>query len=165
MSDSGFHLTPVDIRAQEFTRALFGYERAGVEDFRTRVAEELERLIRERATMEERLNSFREQLKAYRDREKAINDALVLAQQLRAETEQAAARSAELAVSEARARADAVVGEARSREEEVRRDIEQAHRQFSAYIASFRLLLERQLSELDALEAHERDGSPPRPDQ
>ena len=45
-----FHLTPIDVRAQEFRRATLGYERARVEDFRERVAEEMERLLRERAT-------------------------------------------------------------------------------------------------------------------
>jgi DivIVA domain-containing protein len=162
MTDPGFHLTPVDVRAQEFHRSLRGYEPAAVEEFRQRVAEELERLLRERAQLDERLTQFREQLKAFREREKALNEALVSAQQLRADTQEAARREAELVVREARAQADQILQEARGAESAVRRDIEAAQRQFTGYVAAFRTLLERYLSEVDALEAHRGDGSPPR---
>lgn len=162
MTDAGFHLTPVDIRAQEFHRSLRGYDPASVEEFRQRIADEVERLLRERAQMEERLQSFREQLKTFREREKALNEALVAAQLLRADTEQAARREAELLVREARAQGDQMLQEARAAEQAVRRDMEGAQRQFTAYLAGFRTLLERYLSEVDALEAHRQDGSPPR---
>ncbi len=162
MTDAGFHVTPVDIRAQEFHRALRGYHPASVEEFRQRVAEEVERLLRERVQLEERLQSSREQLKAFREREKALNDALVVAQQLRVDTEQAARREADLVMREARAQAEQIVQQARAAEQAVRRDMEGAQRQFTAYLAGFRTLLERYLSEVDALEAHRQDGAPPR---
>jgi len=156
-----FRLTPADIRAQQFRRGAFGYEVAGVEDFRQRVAEEMERLLRERASLEERLQSFREQLKSFRDREKALNDAIVMAQQVRAEAQEAAKRDSDLAIREAQQEAHALLVEAQTTEAEVRRDIEEAQRQFSAYLVAYRRLLERQLAEVDALAEHERDGSPP----
>ncbi len=156
-----FHLTPVDVRAQEFRRATWGYERPGVEDFRERVAQEMERLLRERMTLEERVQSLREQLKAFREREKALNDALVAAQQLRLETETAARREAEITLREARAQADEIMLLARESEQDVRRDTEASQRHFVAYLTSFRALLERYLAEVDALESQRRDGSPP----
>jgi cell division septum initiation protein DivIVA len=156
-----FRLTPVDVRAQEFRRATLGYERGGVEDFRSRVADEVERLLRERATLEERVHTLREQLKAFREREKALNDALVAAQQLRASTEALARQEADLVLREAQGKADALLAEAREAERDVRRDADEAHRHFSAYLTAFRALLERTLAEIDALEAHERDGSSP----
>jgi DivIVA domain-containing protein len=162
MTDSGFHITPVDIRTQQFHRALRGYDRAGVDEFRERVGDELERLLRERTQMEERLLQFREQLTLFREREKALNEALVAAQQLRADTEQAARREADLVLREARSEAERILQEARGAEQAVRRDMESAHRQFTAYLGAFRTLLERYLSEVDALEAHRGDGSPPR---
>ena len=48
MSDDAFNLTPLDIRKQEFRKTLRGYETLGVEDFQIRVADALERAIRER---------------------------------------------------------------------------------------------------------------------
>ena len=156
-----FRLTPPDVRAQEFRRSAFGYQVAGVEEFRQRVAEELERLLRERAQLDERLQNFREQLKSFREREQALNDAVVMAQQVRADAEQAAKRDADLQIRSAQQEAHALIVEARVTETEVRRDIEEAQRQFSGYLAAFRRLLERHLAEVDALAEHERDGSPP----
>ena len=156
-----FRLTPVDLRAQEFGRSAFGYDRAAVDDFRDRVAAELERLLKERQSLEERVHGLREQLKAYREREKALNDALVAAQQVRADTERIAKQEAELILREARLDGERVLAEARDAERDVRRDTEEAHRHFSAYLAAYRSLLERQLAEVDALETHDRDGSAP----
>lgn len=161
MNDNEFRLTPADIRGQEFRRGAFGYEVAAVEDFRNRMAEELEKLLRERAATEERLHNFREQLKSFREREKALNDAVVMAHQMRADVEQAAKRESEISIREARVKADGLLEEARGVEVSIRHDIEEAQRQFTAYLASFRRLLERQLAEVDALAEHERDGSPP----
>ena len=79
MSDEAFHLTPGDIRAQEFQRVFRGYEPAQVEEFRGRVAEELDRLLRERGKLEERVQNFQEQLRAFRERERAMNEALLAA--------------------------------------------------------------------------------------
>ena len=158
-----FRLTPVDIRAQEFGRRLLGYERAAVDDFRERVAAELERLLKERHSLDDKVQALREQLKAYRDREKALNEALVAAQQARAETERLARHEAELILREARMEGERVLAGARDAERDVRSETEAAHRHFSAYLAAYRNLLERSLAEIDALETHHRDGSAPNP--
>ena len=145
MTEENFFLTPVDIRAQEFRKSLRGYDTGDVDDFRHRVADEMERLLKERVENNDKLQQLREQLKAFREREKALNDALVMAQQLRGETEVAARREADLIAREARLQADATMADARDHERSVRRDIETAQRQFSAYLSSFRSLLERYL--------------------
>src|SRR6266581_1619964 len=53
MTDPAFTLTPLDIRKQEFRKSLRGYDTAGVEDFRMRVADVLERANRERQLLDE----------------------------------------------------------------------------------------------------------------
>jgi DivIVA domain-containing protein len=154
MSQDQFTLTPQDVRAQEFARALRGYDRLEVDAFRTRVADELERLLRERAQFEERARNAQEQLRAFRERERAMNDALLAAQQLRHDAQAAAARDAGMVMREAALDAEKLVERSRVEERLVRERAETAARQFSAYVAAFRLLLERQLAELDVLESH-----------
>jgi DivIVA domain-containing protein len=161
MTEEEFRLTPIDVRAQEFSRTAFGYETASVEDFRERVAAEMERLLKERALQEERMQNLREQLKSLREREKAINDAVMMAQQLREATHKAAQKEVDVIIREAKVKADEIVQEARESEVGVRRDLEEAQHQFNAYLYAFRRLLDRQMAELDALAEHERDGSPP----
>src|SRR2546425_6852835 len=149
-----FHLTPVELRKQEFRKSLRGYEPMGVEDFRMRVADALDRVIRERSVLEERLSALTEQLRAFRDRERAMNEALVVAQQLRQDVRVAAEREAQVIKREAEAEARRIIDETRAAETEGRARMAEAERQVGGYLSGFRALLERQLAELRALEGH-----------
>src|SRR5438034_11628934 len=82
MSEDAFHLTPLDIRKQEFRRALRGSEPVGVEAFRMRVADELERMLREKPLLEEGLAALGLPLRAFRDRGRAVDGAPVAPAQL-----------------------------------------------------------------------------------
>jgi DivIVA domain-containing protein len=157
VSDEAFNLTPLDIRKQEFRKTLRGFEPVGVEEFRTRVADELERILRERAVLEERVVALTDQLRVFRERERAMNEALVAAQQLRDETRAAATREAQVIVREAESEARRILGEARGAEADVRRQLTETERQFQAYLGGFRALLERQLAELKVL-GGQREG-------
>jgi DivIVA domain-containing protein len=156
MNQDAFTLTPQDVRSQQFRRALRGFDAIEVEAFQARVADELDRLLRERLQMEERMRNAQEQLRAFRERERAMNDALLAAQQLRHDTHAAAERDAAAILRDARAEGERIVDQSRSDERLVRERAETAARQFSAYTAAFRSLLERQLAELDVLESHSR---------
>ena len=153
MTEDVFNLTPHDVRAQEFARAFRGYDAAQVEEFRARVAEAVDRLLRERSQLEERLRGMQEQLRSFRERERAMNEALVSAQQLRADTKQQSEREAEAVLREAKAEALRVLARAEEQERVVRERFEAAQRQFSSYLANFRALLERQLGEVEGLQA------------
>src|SRR6266852_5459099 len=152
MNDEAFTLTPLDIRKQEFRKTLRGYDTLGVEDFRMRAADALERAIRERQVLEERLSALTEQLRVFREREKAMNEALVAAQQLRQDTRAAAEREGQVIVREAEAEAKRLLDEARSAENVVQAKMAETERQFQQYMGGFRALLERQLAELRALD-------------
>jgi DivIVA domain-containing protein len=160
MTDNAFELTPLDVRSHEFARVLRGYDRAQVDEFKLRLSGEIERLIRERMQAEERLKSAQDQLRAYRERERALNEALVAAQQLRADTRQQAEREAELVVREAEAEATRLLNRARIEEQLVRERMASASRNFAAYVAGLRALMERHLAELDGLEAAARASAP-----
>lgn len=154
MSNDAFHLTPSDVRAQEFQKVLRGYDATQVDDFKVRVAEELDRLLRERAKLDERLVGFQEQLRAFRERERAMNEALLAAQQLRVAAMEQAERDTEATRREARADALRIVGQAQDEERQIRERHELLQRQFATYLSNFRALLERQLGEVDGLQAH-----------
>src|SRR5947207_15158461 len=69
MTDPAFTLTPLDIRKQEFRKSLRGYDTAGVEDFRMRVADLLERSNRERKVLEALDHALTEHTRVIRVRE------------------------------------------------------------------------------------------------
>jgi DivIVA domain-containing protein len=170
MTEDAFHLTSHDVRAQEFQRAIRGYDTTQVDEFKQRMAEEIDRLVRDRVQLDERVKGMSEQLRAYRDRERAMNDALVAAQQLRAEAQTQADREREIALREAqvqaeglllaaRTEAESVLQLARAEEQLLSQGNELARRQFQNYLASFRQMLERQLSEVAALSAESAAAS------
>ena len=114
MNDEAFHLTPVDARRYDFGSQLRGYDKTRVDQFRDQVSDELERLTRVNQELEAKAKGFHEQLRAFRERDKALNDALISAQQLRAETREQADREAQLILREARAEGEKMLEEARS---------------------------------------------------
>ncbi len=161
MTEDSFRLTPLDIRTLQFRRKMRGYDPAAVEEFRQHVASEVENLLREKTVSDEQVRNFRDQLKSFREREKALSEALVVAEQLRQEAEEHANRQAEIIIREARTEAASILNDARQAEQAVRRDIESARRQQASYLASFRVLLERNLAEVAAVEAREPNGGRP----
>jgi DivIVA domain-containing protein len=161
MTDDNFQLTPHDIRAQEFSRRFRGYDPALVESFKQRVSEEFERLLRDRAQAEERLRGFQEQLRAFRDRERAMNEALLAAQQLRVDAEHQARKDAELIVREAKTEALRQLNQAQGEERLLRERTDAGRRQFAAFLSNFRALLERQLGEVEGLQAYAQTAAQP----
>jgi DivIVA domain-containing protein len=152
VNDDAFNLTPLDVRKQEFRKSLRGYDTLSVEDFQMRVADALERAMRERQVLEERVSALTEQLRVFREREKAMNEALVAAQQLRQDSRAAAEREGQVILREAEANAKRLLDEARSAEIAVKVKMAETERQFQQYMGGFRALLERQLAELRALD-------------
>jgi len=153
MNDEGFHLTPVDVRRYDFGSALRGYDKARVDQLREQVADELERLSRVNQELEAKAKGFHEQLRAFRERDKALNDALISAQQLRAETKEQAEREAQLVVREAHAEAEKMVEEARGEVRRLQAELDALDRTRRAYLAQMRTMAERHLAELQAAES------------
>jgi DivIVA domain-containing protein len=153
MSDEAFHLTPIDIRRYDFGTALRGYDKTRVDQFRDQVAAEVERLIRQNLDLDQKSKGLVEQLRAFRERDKALNDALVSAQQLRADIREQADREAQLLMREARAQAErdleSIRAEARRLEDEIQGLIK-ARR---TYLSQLRAMVERQLVEIETAEA------------
>ena len=176
MTEDAFHLTSHDVRAQEFQRSLRGYDTTQVDEFKQRMAEEIDRLVRERVQLDERVKGMSEQLRSYRDRERAMNDALVSAQQLRSEAQTQADREREVSLREAQIQAEAILQEARTEadrllaqaradEQRLLQGNESARRQFMGYLAGFRQMLERQLHEVEALSVESSNASDRASDQ
>jgi DivIVA domain-containing protein len=168
MTDDAFHLTSHDVRAQEFQKVLRGFDPGQVEDFKQRMAEEIDRLVRERVQLDERTKGMSEQLKSYRDRERAMNEALVSAQQLRSDTQAQVERERNLLLREAEAQAERllldahtesehILQQARSEEQRLTQGNDLVRRQFQGYLASYRQLLDRQIAELEVLSSSGAD--------
>ena len=165
MTDETFHLTPVDVRRYEFATAMRGYDKARVEQFRDQVADEMERLTRLNAELDAKAKGYVEQLRTFRERDKALNDALVSAQQLRAEIREQADREAQLLMREARAQAERDLESIRAETRKLEDEIQGLVRARRTYLSQFRAMIERQLVEIETAEAasmpQAASGTPP----
>lgn len=159
MIDESFHLTSLDVRRFEFGRSLRGYNQEKVEQFRDQVAEEIERLVRVNQDLDTKARSFHEQLRAFRERDKALNEALITAQQLRAEVRDQAEREAKLVLKEAQAEGERLVETARSEVRRMEQELDALDRSRRTYLAQMRALLARQLSEVEASESDRAGAS------
>ena len=150
--DETFHLTPLDVRRYDFGRTLRGYDPERVEQFRTQVAEELERLTRQTQELEAKAKGFHEQLRAFRERDKALNDALVSAQQLRGEIREQSEREAQLILREARGEGERILEGSRGEIRNLQAHIAELERARRNYLSQLRVMVERQLADLIAAE-------------
>ena len=163
MIDESFHLTPLDVRRYDFGSALRGYDKSRVDQFREQVAEELDRLTRLNQELDTKAKTFHEQLRAFRERDKALNDALVSAQQLRAEIREQAERESQLILREARAEGDRLLEATRGEIRRLSEQVEQLDRVRRSYHSQLRAMAERQLSEIAAAENAGPPAGPPAP--
>ena len=150
--DETFHLTPLDVRRYDFGRKVRGYDPERVEQFRTQVAEELERLTRQTQELEAKAKGFHEQLRAFRERDKALNDALVSAQQLRGDIREQSEREAQLIIREARSEADRLLESGRTEIRKIEAHIAELDRARRNQLAQLRVMAERQLADIMAAE-------------
>ncbi len=153
MTDETFHLTPLDVRRYEFGRVLRGYDPERVDQFREQVADELERLTRLNQELEQKARTFHDQLKAFRERDKALNEALVSAQQLRADIRDQSERESQLTLREAQAQAESIVATAQADIRRFEDELAALDRFRRNYLAQMRVFVERQLSEIMAAES------------
>ncbi len=146
-------LTPLDVRKKkgDFRRGLRGYETALVDDFLDLVADRLEVLVREAASMGERVARLEQQVADYRDRERALTEALVTAQQMREDIRTQSTREVELLRRQAEQEASQIKAEAvqsREHEEEALRSLRARQTQV---ISSYKAFLEQEISHLNAM--------------
>jgi DivIVA domain-containing protein len=158
MIDESFHLTSLDVRRYDFGRSLRGYNPEKVEQFREQVAEEMDRLGRINADLDTKARSFHEQLRAFRERDKALNEALISAQQLRADVKDQAEREAQLILKEAEAEGTRIIEAARAEVRRMEAELDSLDRSRRTYLSQMRALLARQLSEVEASETGRKAG-------
>ena len=152
-TDDAFHLTAVDVRRYEFGTAMRGYDKARVDQFKDQVADEIERLMRSNADLEEKARGFHEQLRAFRERDRALNEALISAQQLRSDVKDQAEREAELVIREAEAEAVRIGQAARNEVATLKREIESLERSRRTYLAQLKMFADETLPTLIAHKA------------
>lgn len=151
-------LTPLDVRNKrgDFKKIMRGYDPPEVDIFLEIVADRLEVLVRENLQLRERTQTLQTQVEAQAGREQAVQNALVTAQELRADMQAQAQREADHIIKEAEIEARQLLSEAdaevRNRLRGIERRLDQGQDQLrdlerrrDRFLKEFRGLLQREL--------------------
>ncbi len=150
-------ITPLDVRKQEFRKAVRGYDCDEVRGFLTTLAEEYETVLVDNKNLRETIGKDEEKLGNYRQIEGNLRDTLMTAQRVMQDTKDNAAREGGLIVQEAQQHAQQILTECRTRTEELRREIIMLRKEKETYLARFRSLAEAQIQFVDTHESDFRD--------
>ncbi len=117
-------ITPIDIRKHSFKKKLFGYDTEAVDSFLFLVAEEVERLIKEREELKEKANRQETRLENYSEREKILKETLYNAQKTADERKKNAEKEAENIIAEAEYKAEKIIDRAQDQVASIEEDIQ-----------------------------------------
>jgi cell division initiation protein len=147
-------LTPLDIRKQEFKKAMRGLDGDEVYAFLATVADEYEAVINDNKALRERLLELDDKVQEYRNMEKTLRDTLLTAERVTVEAKENARREAGLIVKEAQIEAEKAARDVRNNAMKLRQEIQTLKQQKDGYLSRLKILIE---SHMKFVETAERD--------
>jgi len=145
-------ITPLEIRKQEFRKALRGYDPHEVKSFLEMVSTELENLLRENASLSERVKDLDGKIEDYRRMEKILQDTLTTTQRAADELKNGAKKEAETIIANARVEVQKYLKESQSELARIKEETKMVEHQRLLMVSEFRGLLESYLKLLERLE-------------
>ena len=142
-------ISPLDIRKQNFKRALRGVDPEEVRMFLEVVASEYEKVLQDNAMMAEKLRYQEQRLDEYRELERSMRNSLVTADRIANESREASEREAGRIIQDAHTRAERILEDSRERLQKLVQDVESLRSKKDIYVRRFRTMLEAQLSVLN----------------
>ena len=146
------HLTPLDIKKQEFKKTIRGFDPLEVESFIEMVAEEFENIIREKNNFADEVLKLKTQLQDYKDVEKNLQETLMTAQQTINDSKENSKREAETMIREAELKAEKILHDSQLKLAELKNDLVVVKAQKDSIARRLKHLLESQLELIEVLE-------------
>ncbi len=156
-------ITPLDIQQMVFRVKIRGYDREEVNRFLEEVAQTVESLNRDNATLRERLAFTEQQVSELKRTETTLSNTLISAQSLADDVKRSAQRDAELVIKEAELKAGELFRQARVELADTQRDLSMLHKQRLLMVERMRATLhtfERML-DVEVSEAYQDSGVVP----
>lgn len=145
-------LTPIDIKKQEFKKALRGLDPVEVKAYLDFVADEYEQLLQHNQQLEKQLASYQTELRHYKDVEKTLKQTLYEVKQTSQLSKQTSLKEAELIKREAEIQAAKILEEARAEAERIRKEVETLKQQKDSFVTRLKYLLSSQLELIEMLQ-------------
>ena len=146
-------ITPGAIQKKDFTRGVRGYKEEEVDQFLDMIAADLDTLLRENASLKEKLKALTQEIDSHRGSDSAILGTLEAAKALMTEISASAEKRAEIVLKNAELDADRIRREARENVESMTEEAASLSRRWELFSARFRNLLETELDRFDSFSA------------
>ncbi len=145
-------ITPLEIRKQEFRKALRGYDPHEVRAFLEMVSTELENMLRENAKLQEKVKDLDSKIEDYHRMEKILQNTLTTTQKATDELKDGAKKEAETIIANARVEAQRFLKEAQTELARMKEETKMVEHQKLLLVSEFRGLLESYMRLLERLE-------------
>ena len=146
------NLTPLDIRKQEFRKALRGFDPDEVQAFLDMVGAEYERLLEKNKQLEHRLIELETKLKDYQESEKNLRETLLNVQEVKKQSEESSRKQADLVIKESELKALEIIEMARKQARQMRDEVSILKTQKESFINRLRQILISQIELISVLE-------------
>ncbi len=145
-------LTPLEIRKQEFKKALRGFDPIEVQTFLEMVSEQYEELLEENKKQSRRLIELETRLHSYQESEKTLRETLLNMQEVKKQSDENSRRQAEMIQKEAELKAFEILENARKEARKIREEINWLKAQKESFINRIRHVLVSQIELLSVME-------------
>lgn len=145
-------LTPLEIRNQEFRKALRGSDPVEVQTFLEMVSQHYEEILEENKTLNRRIVELETRLQDFQENEKNLRETLLNVQEVKKQSEESSRRQADLIIKEAEIKAMEVLETARKQTRQIREEVSWLKSQKESFINRLRHILVSQIELLSVME-------------
>jgi len=138
-------ITPLDVRKQEFRKAVRGFDCDEVRAFLSTLADEYETVLVDNKQIREMIMEQEDKIQEYQGMERNLRDTLMTAERVMKETRENASKEGDLLIKDAEMKSKQVLEECRMRTEELRREIMALRKEKETYLARFKSLAQAQV--------------------
>ncbi len=141
--------TPFSIKAQEFNKAVRGFDKDEVRAYLDNLSNEFERLQNENNELRDKIENSSEQITEFRKLEKTLQATLVTAQESSSKAVESARKQNQLIIKEAEIKANQLIEKAKKEAEVIRDSVLQLKEEKNLLIAKLKAMVETQANILD----------------
>ena len=142
-------ISPIEIRQQEFTKKMRGYDPDEVQNFLESLAEELDKLNSENESLKSEVESLTEQVNEFKKIEKNLQDTLLKAQENSTKSLEATKKQTSLMMKEAELKASQIIEKARESTNDIRNAVINLREEKDLILAKLKAIVSSQANLLE----------------
>lgn len=142
-------ISPLNVKKQEFSKRLRGYDPEEVQAFLEKLADEVEELQKENETLKRQLDDANLRLSEFSRIEKSLQDTLLRAQESSTKTVESTKKQTNLMLKEAEIKASQTIEKAKSSAKEIRDSVIALREEKDLIVAKLKAIINSQARLLD----------------